>query len=161
MNDSSNNNTAVGNDPVSDEARVYETLMALTPNPPMEPESNPVDAWSSTIGSIILLGANVYLLFLYNSLFGFHLIAQDSPVHWEWMGGLVGLFAVLIRMAVIGVFACPYTICAMFGIKMSRRVAKQSPDMMGIFNWCLLACHTVMLSLLIFPLFLLMTGLWS
>ena len=111
---------------------------------PKQSKNGHVDIWLSTIGSCLLLGASIWMVLIYRDVFGFT-IWGDTPEHWEWFGGLVGVFAILIRLAIIGMFALPYVICSVTGMKMSRRVAGKSNVFVAVFSWILVACHAIML----------------
>ena len=135
-------------------------------NVPSNPESLPqdrpeqlkngnADIWLSTIGSCLLLGASIWMILIYREFFGFG-IWGDSPEHWKWLGGLVGFFAILIRLAIIGMFALPYTICSITGMNMSRRVASKSNVFVAVISWILVLCHAIML----LPLAGLLFGFW-
>ena len=113
------------------------------------------DVWFSTVGSCLLLSAAIYLIYYYHELFGFT-SWEDMPEHWSWLGGLVGVFAVLMRLAIIGIFALPYVLCAVVGLQMSRRVTTKAKGFFLVFNWILITCHAIML----LPLVRLLFGVW-
>ena len=101
-------------------------------------------AWLTTCSfSFLLTTSAVVGLYLY--LFGHHLFSGDTPDYWNWMGGIVGLIAVLIRVAVILMLFIPHTVLSVMGISMSARAISKSEGLTVAFNSLLVVCHSIML----------------
>ena len=82
-------------------------------------DSNTSHNRASLLVSTIMVIANVSIICVYSLIFGWgwtRLLFGDyqKPEHWEWAGGVVGVFATLMRAFVIMVVFIPYLI--MFGV---------------------------------------------
>jgi len=98
-----------------------------------------------TTSSACLLLATVAAMGIYWYIFGFHMIGGDTPDHWSWLGGFVGLFAVAIRVVVILVLAIPYVTISVMGMVMSIRAFRESQGVVAWLNGALAAGHGIML----------------
>ena len=130
-------------------------LDADIPDQPLLSKSDRADISVSISMSCLLLAASIFMIWAYHEFFGFQILGE-SPDHWQWLGGLVGVVAVLIRLAVIGLFALPYIICSITGMRMSRRVARKSKGLISVVGWILVVCHVTML----LPMAVLLFGFW-
>ena len=109
-----------------------------------DPAQETSNIWLTTSSACLLL-ATVSVAGIYWYIFGIHLIGGDSPDHWNWLGGLVGLFAVIIRLIVILVVAIPYVTMSVLGLSMSMRVFSVSKGAFAWVNGFLATGHGIML----------------
>ena len=108
--------------------------------------------WSGCLLMGTITAAGVYLY-----LFGHHLFSGDTPDHWKWLGGLVGFFEMLIRVAVIVVVFVPYTIMSVSGIGMSMRVIAKSQPLLQSINGLFAVGHVILLMPAIYIAFFVLT----
>ena len=71
--------------------------------------------------SALMAIANSLIIFSYSIIFGWGWIrvlfgTWEEPEHWSWAGGLVGIFAVLLRLTVVAVFFLPYAFMLTVGL---------------------------------------------
>jgi len=99
----------------------------------------------NTAFSACLLTTTIIVVALYCHFFGIHFINGDTPDHWSWAGGLVGLFAIVIRIIVLLALAIPYVIMSVMGMIMSIRVVSKAQGGLKWFNGLLATGHGIML----------------
>ena len=73
-----------------------------------------------------MLFANLLIVVAYSLVFGWRWVGifvgdYQQPEHWEWIGGIVGLFALVIRGAVIAVIIVPYVYMSLSGLDSATR----------------------------------------
>ena len=96
----------------------------------MEPATDseePAEARVSALSvSWKMLFANLLIVVAYSLVFGWRWVGifvgdYQQPEHWEWIGGIVGLFALVIRGAVIAVIIVPYVYMSLSGLDSATR----------------------------------------
>ena len=110
-----------------------------------------------TVWSGCLLMGTITVVGVYLYLFGHHLYSGDTPDYWNWIGGLVGFIAMLIRVVVIVVVFVPYTIMSVSGIGMSTRVVAKSQPLLQSINGLLVVGHVILLMPAIYIAFFVLT----
>jgi hypothetical protein len=123
---------------------------------PQRPVSRPqinTGNGSLAFSSFVMLLLNLCIVGGFILLFGWESTMAmfgngENPEHWKWLGGLVGLVGMLIRLFAIAIVCVPYLVIAVVGIWMAIRVYFGASERgLKLIAFVIAFCHFMMLAI--------------